>query len=162
MSDMGAVPESLRFLADNVGWLAHQGSADVAFDELTYAAQVAERTIRQPSEPTWFAGPCDQCGHDLYARLGAAEVECKACRLIYDVQDRRSWLLAQVDDRLERAATLSRAFVDLGLDISRQRLKMWERRGHLEAAGHDAKGRPLYRVGDVIDVFHKMSAKGTS
>lgn len=150
------ISELLRYLADNVGWIAHQVDAELAFDELDYAVHLIETTIRQPPVALWYAGPCDECSRDMYARYGVTEVTCVSCQLVYDVEDRRRWLLTVVEDRLERAVVISRALSGLGQKVDRHRIGMWRTRGLIEARGHDAKGNPLYRVGDVIDLLERI------
>jgi hypothetical protein len=151
--------DDLRYLADNLGWLAHQADALAAFDELTHATILVEITIRQPPPALWYAGPCDHCHRDMYARYGMAEVTCLSCNLLYDVEDRRRWLLTVVEDRLERAVTICRALSGLGHEVSRHRLGMWQTRGLITPRGHDAKGYPLYRVGDVLDVLDRVDTR---
>jgi hypothetical protein len=152
----------LRYLADNVGWLAHQTYALAAFEELTHAAAVIiESAIRQPPPALWYAGPCDTCRRDLYARYGEPEVTCTGCNLIYDVEDRREWLLTVVEDRLERAVVICRALSAFGHDVSRHRLGMWQTRGLIAPRSHDEKGYPLYRVGDVLDILNRLEAKAS-
>lgn len=148
-------PDDLRYLAANIGWLAHQTEALAAFDELNNAATLVETTIRQPPAALWYAGPCDHCRRDMYARYGVPEVTCPSCNLIYDVEDRRDWLLTVVEDRLERAVTICRALSGLGHDVSRHRLGMWQTRGLIAPHGHDARGYPLFRVGDVLDLLNR-------
>ena len=152
-------PEDLRYLADNIGWLAHQTQALAAFDELGHIARLVESTIRQPPPAFWYAGPCDTCHRDMYARYGDPEVTCVSCNLIYDVEDRRAWLLTVVRDRLERAVVLCRALSAFGHDVSRQRLGMWQTRGLLAPRAHDEKGYPLYRVGDILDILERLDAR---
>ena len=155
-------PESLRYLAENVGWLAHQPDALDAFDELDTATVLVETIIRQPPWEMWYAGRCDQCGVDMYAYRDDLVVECRPCCLMYDVPERRRYLLDVVRDHLDRSSTICRALGGLGIEVSRQRLKMWETRGLLAAKAVDLSGRPLYRVGDVIDVVTRLAERKNS
>lgn len=150
------IAAELRYLAKNIAWLAHQPEAIQAFDELTQAVIIVETTIRQPPVAFWYAGPCDTCKRDMYARYGVTEVTCVGCQLIYDVEDRREWLLTVVQDRLERAAVISRALAGLGHDVSRKRIGTWRQRELIAPHAFDAKGNPLYRVGDVLDLLERL------
>lgn len=143
----------LLWLAWNTNWLAHQSEAHNAYDELGKLENLIENAIAQP-QATWYAGPCSQCGRDLYADVGADYVECPTCWLHYDVHARRDELLQAVEDQLERAAELARALAGFGLDVTRHRIATWEARGIIIRHGTDPKGRPLYRVGDIIDALH--------
>ena len=40
--------------------------------------------------------------------------------------------------------------------VDAERIRGWERRGHLERAGVDENGLPLYRALDVAKVQHKF------
>lgn len=151
-------PDDLHYLAANIGWLAHQPVALAAFDELGHVVALVETTIRQPPAALWYAGPCDHCRRDMYAYYGVPEVTCPSCNLIYDVEDRRRWLLTVVEDRLERAVTICRALSGLGHDVSRHRLGMWASRGLITPRGHDPRGYPLFRVGDVLDLLERQGS----
>jgi hypothetical protein len=41
-------------------------------------------------------------------------------------------------------------------DVTRERFKQWERRGHIERAGLDERGWPLYRAVDVAKCKHRF------
>lgn len=152
-------PDELRYLADNVGWIAHQPDAVEAFDELDQATILVEVTIRQPPWATWYAGRCDHCGLDMYAYRDDLAVECAVCLITYDVAERRKYLLDVVRDHLDRASVISRALSGLGVEVSRQRLKTWEGRGLIAAKAVDLSGRPLYRIGDVIDLLTRLAER---
>jgi hypothetical protein len=151
------IAESLRYLADNVNWLAHQPDAAAAFDELDQVPTLVESAIRQPSWPSWYAGRCDKCGHDMYAYRDDLAVECEQCHLFYDVAERRAYLLDIVRDHLDRPSVIIRALAGLGVEVSRQRIKMWETRGLIIVKAVDLSGRPMYRVGDVIDIVQRLA-----
>lgn len=150
------LPTVLSWLAHQATWLAHRVEAVEAFDELADAVAVVERAIDTTSRRVYL-GPCDVCQRDLYASPGKDEAECKPCALIYPVQARRDWLLEKAEDRLERGAEVCRALRNFGVDVTPARLKMWAQRGRIVARGRDTLGRPLYRVGDVIAVAHRMA-----
>ena len=44
--------------------------------------------------------------------------------------------------------------------VDRERFRQWERRGHLERAGLNDKGWPVYRALDVAKVKHKFQGCG--
>ena len=118
-------------------------------DEMTHLAQRLEALVDRPAD-RWYAGPCDQCRRDLYARTGAAEVTCPECQLDYDVAARREWLLKAAEDQLVTAATLSRAVSWLGgMPLSQDRIRKWAERGRIVTKPADGLG-PLYRVGDAL------------
>ena len=122
------------------------------------------------------------CGVDLYARLGDRWVVCSACGARYSYAARREWLLDAVREVWARPALIARALAAWDLDLTQARLDQWisrDRRrhracwpgaecGHIVQVGLDSDevdeegrplGRPLYRVGDVLDRVDAMRAK---
>lgn len=99
-----------------------------------------------------YAGPCDTCGHDLYARSGKRDVTCYDCGLVYDLAARREWLLSVVEDQLATAVEIARALTTLELPVTAERIRQWKHRERIEARARDRLGRPLYRVGDIIEL----------
>lgn len=149
-----SVPTVLRFLAGQVEWLAHRPEAEVAFDELHHAAHVVREAIDTAS-PRVFLGPCDVCGRDMHAPPQADEVECRPCALVYPVAGRREAMLASVEDRLHGAADIASYLTTYGEPIDAARIRQWKRRGRIEARAEDARGNPLFRIGDVLDLLRR-------
>jgi hypothetical protein len=128
-------------------------------DELTHLEHQLRQFVDRPGDK-WYAGPCDTCRRDLYARTGSPTVDCSECQLTYDVPARRTWLLEQAEDQLVNAATLSRAISWLGgQPLTEQRVRQWGHRGRITVKGHEPTGRPLYRVGDALDLLATETQK---
>lgn len=138
-----------------------------AVDEITNAVAECERLIdRRPDR--WYAGPCTNqpvegldatCQADLYAKRATGSVECRQCGAVYDVAQRRTWLLAEAEDRLADATTVARALSWLGAEaLTPARIWKWAERGRIVVKGHDGK-RPLYRIGDAIDILANDTQK---
>ena len=161
MSDetRASTPELLRFIADHLDWLAHRDDAETAFDELGTVHMLFEVTIGARVVGP-YAGPCDICGRDLYAKTGATIVECRHCALEWDLEPRRAWLLGQVGDQLATAADLARALAGLGVDVNPASIRKWRERKLLHPAGTDRSGRPLYRVRDVQELIARVPRHG--
>jgi LSD1 subclass zinc finger protein len=153
-----STPTALRYLADQAGWLAHQTYAEEAFDELEHCVGVIESAIDLPT-PGVYAGPCDVCRHDLYAKPGAESVECRPCHLTYDMALRREWLLSSAEDRLERSTYIARALTAYGSPVTRKRIDRWHSDGQLMHKSMDRSGHPLYRLGDVRRLVDTMPAE---
>lgn len=150
---------AMRWLATQVGWLAHRPEGVEGFDELGAIAGYLERMVDRPM-PTVYAGPCDVCGRGMYARKGSPVVRCTPCDLEYDVPAREKWMLDQVDDRLATAVELSRALTRLGVEVTPERIRKWSERGRITAHGKDGS-RPLYRIGDVRVLVEAMALDDT-
>lgn len=113
----------------------------------------------------WYAGPCRTPGcteldshgkarpTDMYAAVDAKQVHCRLCHAVYDVAEQRTWLLEQAEDRLATATDCARALTSLGQPVTPERVWKWKERGRLVPHGQDAQERPLFRVGDVIDLL---------
>ncbi|MCW2920010.1 MAG: hypothetical protein JWN52_8078 [Actinomycetia bacterium] len=138
----------------------HKAANEIVAD-VVRLVEAAERCVDRPPDLA-YSGPCDGCGSDLYGRLGAAIVRCRECGQQYDVAERREWLLAAAEDTLAHAALISRALSRLGTSIQVNRLYQWANRSQILAHGTDAQGRPLYRIGDVLDLLAKMEAKAAA
>lgn len=130
----------------------------VSLLDVVRVTERATRIIDAPAERT-YAGPCDHCGTDLYATAGRGHVECHDCGLCYDLAARRAWLLGVVDDRLATAIEIARALTSLELPVTADRIYQWKHRDRLDVRGSDRRGRPLFRVGDVVDLLVAYAAK---
>lgn len=142
-----------RYLLGHADWIRTQHWAPEILDELQDAAEQLRRMVDRPAD-RWFAGPCDHCKRDLYAKAGKSSVTCDACAVIYDLGARRSWLLEQAQEKLLTAAELSRAVSWLGSEpLTAARIWKWAERGRITAKGHiTVRGRldPIYLVSDVV------------
>lgn len=149
------------WLASWSGFFRTHQAGHEAVEELTAAVSQARRVVDIRPE-RWYAGPCDECATDLYARAGAARVVCpnEACAHEYDAMDRRGTLLAAAEDRLANAALIARAVTVLGRPVDDAKIRQWAARGRIVAKSTDHKGRPLYRVGDVLDLAADDGARG--
>lgn len=137
----------------------------------------------------WYAGPCTAkiqvdpltlqptqgsdyviraCGAELYAITGRGNVTCRICKTTYDVASRREWLLTSAENQLANAAVIARAVTWLGpTKLTPVLIRVWEGRGRIHAKGHEPyptsndpfRTRPLYRVGDVLDLLAESAAK---
>lgn len=152
------VGEVALWLAGQVTWLRYRPEADEAYDELHDACRLVARTIDIPV-PRWYAGPCE-CGVELYAASQAMVVRCQVdeCRREYDARERKAWLLEQARDVLAHAGWIAAAASALGEPVTADMIYGYVRRGRLLAHGRDLRARPLYRVGDVLDVLARVPA----
>ncbi len=155
-----------RFLLAHHERLRQHPDAADAVDEIGHAVDQARRvTDRSPDRV--YAGPCREewdaeaegergafcCTASLYARAAHGVVICTNCNAAHDVLVRRDWLFAVAEDQLATATLLAGAFSRLGRPVKSATLRKWVERGKLAAHGHNERGHPLYRVGDVRDVL---------
>ena len=157
----GTTAGAARWLLRWSGELAQHPDAATLYDDIVALVQAVRRTIDAPV-PRRYVGPCDECGADLYAPMGASVVEChgtaesgEPCAMAYGIEERRTWLLEQAVDQLRTAAELSRELPWIGgLTIDRKLINQWAARGQVTRYlphPNDVAQRPRFRVGEVID-----------
>lgn len=154
------LPALSRWLLWRVDGLARRDIGAEAVDEITNAVAACHRVIdRRPDR--WFAGACNaitelggECGESMYAISTSGNVKCHRCGALHDIGARRDWLLSEAEDHLADAVTISRAISWLGAErLSAALVRKWAERGRIVAKGHTPGGRPLYRIGDIMDLM---------
>jgi hypothetical protein len=178
-------PRPRRDVVAAAGWLLarssrvaqHPQAAAIERDVRNVVAQLRRAVDRPPDR--WFMGPCDTDGcveehllvrddgtsrverrpTELYAEPGAETVRCPRCNAEYSIDARRAWLLAAAEDQLAHAELIGRAAPALGIDITPSMIRNYADRGRIVAKSTDLQGRPLYRVGDVIQVARDVLAR---
>lgn len=173
-----AIIEAAMWLTSQTEWLRHHQAADEHFAIIASCARVVEGVARGPSSQRYL-GPCGAqlvdvmpvpdgegswdlvevdidtpCPGDIYAREGASDGRCRLCGATVGVGDRRAWLDAEVRSRAFRAVEIAQAY---GINVNT--IRSWAARGQLVAHGHDRDERPLYNVGDVLDLAAADAAR---
>ncbi|MER6575806.1 hypothetical protein [Nonomuraea sp. NPDC001023] len=145
--------------------IRHPAGPD-AVEEILTAARNARWAVDAPPRDLVYAGPCDGCDGDLYARPGASRVACRWCRddeggrLNYEVAARRQWMLKALEDLELTAPAIARALTSLKRPIKPALLHTWVARERLFPAGVDDAGRHLFLVRDVLDLIAAGDARG--
>jgi hypothetical protein len=162
-----------RFLADHVEWMRHRPEADEFLAAIDAAARLMTNII-DGAPPQVYLGPCGApaqievtafsdlpdrdfvdglpCDGDVYARQHASSGRCRSCGAEVDADARRQWLDETVRETLFPASLIADAY---GLKVNT--LRSYAHRGLFGAHGHDARNRPLYNVGEVLDVFREKA-----
>lgn len=126
-------------------------------DEIADAVERVRRATDRPSTRVYL-GACDctaagERQNDLYAHPDAARVTCRECNTVWDVAERRAWLLEHSAGALVTAEMATRALPSLlGYDLTLDLIGRLVRREGLERhppAATDPHRRPRYRVGDI-------------
>jgi hypothetical protein len=152
-----------RWLLRHLPILLGKDLVEVACEQLTEAIRGARRVIDRPLDRV-YAGPCDECGRDLYAQPGATITTCPTCvdaegyHLGYGVQSRRDWMLAEIEEMRLPASDITRALTSLVRPIKPALLYTWVHRRRLVPVGTNAHGHALFRVGDVLDLMGNVPA----
>jgi hypothetical protein len=165
-SDTAAVAE---WLIRNLNALRHHTEAGTAHDEITNAIHEARRAVDRPIERI-FAGPCGAelkddhdaptgkvCTEDLYGTPGKSTAVCP-CGARHDMTERREWMLGCLEDQVAHSGLLSGLVTNLGVPIASSTIRKYASSGRIKVISVDASRRPLYRIGDVLDVFLKRAA----
>lgn len=154
------VPSLAAWLLRQFPRLAHYPQVDELTADVARHVAAARKVIDRPADRVYL-GPCKTPGcvelstqrkpqpTSLYVDPDATTVTCWLCHAEYDVEDRRSELLAVAADRLASAAECARALTSLGEPVTPERIRQWASRGRLIPHGLDPDRHPLYRIGDV-------------
>jgi hypothetical protein len=146
-----------RWLLNHVIWLRHHRAGAEAVEEITSVVGQVRKAVDRPAERI-YAGPCKDCGGDMYAKPDATSVDCRPCGLQYDVGEMRDWMRSQVYGRLvtarEGVVLLSR----FGLPVQQKTIDKWWERKRISDHGHDPDGKRLYLFDDLVTLAAASSA----
>jgi hypothetical protein len=156
-----------EFLAGHLEWVRHKPFADEFMADIDACWRVVRSLATGPASQRYL-GPCGAfqvddtesgyegpaCPGDIYAREGAQHGACRTCGATVGVDDRRAWLDAEVRSHAFRAVEIAQAY---GVNVNT--IRSWASRGQLVPHGHDSDERPLFNVGDVLDLAAADAAR---
>lgn len=141
---------------------AHPDAAKFA-DQLHKVVRSVWKVVDRAPDKV-FLGQCGGnvglCEEDIYALPGRPVVQCRACGTVWDVVERRDFLLSKVDEQLATPPEITRALAELGLNVTVDVIYGHIHRGHLTRhPPHplDERKRPRYRVGDVRAILQNST-----
>lgn len=161
------VTSQCAFLLRWADWLRNDTRGHDALRELISIERRLARLVDRPPD-LWFAGMCSadiggdgKCQQNLYAKAERGDVTCPSCGIVWAVEARRAFMLAEAEGFLMTPVEAARAITTLGEyeGTSAQltgRIYKWAQRGRILASGHveiDARVRPLYRLGAILDLL---------
>jgi len=157
-----------KFVAAHLGWLRTHPQAPTAWADLGRCHDRATRAVDRPADQ-WYAGRCweplpggTECQVDLYASPDQDTIRCPGCRATHRVADRRTWLLEKAREYQAPAADVARLVSAYATVISSDfhgMLRNWIKRRLIWPRGNDWSGRPLYRIGDVLDRIEQAATR---
>lgn len=156
-----SAPALAKWLITHQSWCRQHPAAHDLFDEITTAVRSCAQIIDRRPDRIYLA-PCGAelndsgsvlCEADLYGVEGQTIVRCRTCGSRWDLRERRDWMLDQVQERTANSVQLSDLLASLGVEVASSTIRTWCGAGKLEARGRDHRGRPVYRVGDVMELL---------
>lgn len=157
-----------KFVAAHLGWLRLRPEAGQAWADLSRCHDRAVRTVDRPAAQ-WYAGRCweplddgGECAQDLYVAVGQDWIRCRTCKARHSVKARRQWLLEQAREHRAPAADVARflsAYAEIISTDFHRMLRVWITRRLVMDRGTDRQGRPVYRVGDVLDRIEQATQR---
>lgn len=151
-----------RWLSLHVHELATHPEAGEAVDQIAYCVREATRVIDRPPE-LLFAGACptEDCDCVLWAKPGDTRVQCRECDEVYEVDERREWMIeAAAVLRVTQTTALAWLRLLMDKEIPYRTWQSWRARGKLPEQGVNAAGQPLYLFGHARDLAVRWIAKG--
>jgi hypothetical protein len=98
--------------------------------------------------------PAGTCDGDVYGLPDGDTGRCRQCGAEFDQGERQRWLTDEVRQRAYRASELEHAY---GLNSAT--VRKWAERKLIAAHGQDGQGRPLYLLGEVLDLAASEAAR---
>lgn len=147
-----------RWLMRHPTWIKLHPAADELYKELGEDYRDARRAIDCASGKV-YVGQCttliegEICLEDVYAREGSYFATCRTCGTGHSVDVRRQVLLTAMEDQVVHAGLMAGLVSHLGVTMASSTIRTYAHKGKIFAVSEDDRGRPLYRVGDVLDVF---------
>lgn len=146
-----------EYLHDATDWIAAHPDGPNAVDELTAALRQARWAIDRPADRRYL-GLCQghrtdgtPCRQALFARDDQTTVECRRCHHPWPVDELLAELRARIEDHELPAADAARLLTEVGVRVDVNTIRQWKRRGQIQSTGDTIDGRPLYRIGDILD-----------
>lgn len=157
--------ELARWLERHPDTIRRMPCAGALCDEIADAVARCLRACDRPGSRLYL-GPCTcstpELRQDLYARQESATVTCRACETVWNVEERRLFLLERSGRYLVTAETATRALPQLlGYELTFDMLRNLRRRWGLVAqppAKHDPLQRPLYRIAEIAAAVASRAA----
>ncbi|MCW2881918.1 MAG: hypothetical protein JWQ95_6018 [Sphaerisporangium sp.] len=143
-----------RYLLGNVEWLRHHPAGADAVTEIRDAVRDVRHAIDLPNVRVYL-GACNDCGEGLYAREGASQAACRTCvtpdgeRPVYEVTERRQWMLATIEDLEMTTPQAAHALSVLIREIKPAMIHTWHARDKLSPVSVDERGHSRFRIPDV-------------
>jgi hypothetical protein len=102
-----------------------------------------------------------ECGEPLRTRSGDSVIVCRECKTRHDAAEVWARIIQDNHDVQARPVELADALTSAGWPIKAATIRKWGERGKLQDWREDDLGRPLYRLGDVLDLIVETATRRT-
>ncbi len=149
-----------RYLGQATGWARYRQQWPEFHAALRPLFGSTVHLIDRPAAKIYL-GPCRAmnadtglvCWTDVLASPGAVVGQCRQCGAQHEVVASRAWLLQALRSRLARPDEIARVLAGFGeAKIGYSTIMAYIAAGWLLVRGEDGHGRPLYRVGDALEI----------
>jgi hypothetical protein len=156
--DPATIEDAALWMAGFPNLLAGHHQAVAMHADIRDLVLRARRVIDRPAQKVYLGecggmtekGPCTAALFGLQDRLGA---HCFECGSDWLVDARRQTMLSGIEDKVAHSGNLAALVKANGVPLASSTVRNYARRGKIVSVGVDARKRPLYRVGDVLDVL---------
>lgn len=139
------MPQLLFDVAEMTGhWTIKGDETFIAWCDEAYTA--ARRVIEQPAAPK-YAGPCRECGEDVYMRPQAITASCEHCGVRIEASEQVEWVASHLEDKIMTLSEIRTALAIMGFPRPMSTLKTWVQRKRLVAV---SPGR--YKLADALSL----------
>ncbi len=160
-----------RWLHTHVQSLALDEAAGEHYADVKKIVADIERVINRPPQPR-FCGPCPHyvehnrhCGRLLYARPGAIEITCAACKSTHNVDRITDRLLDRANNMRFTSAETLMIMASGGTPIPERTWRRWRTEGRVKARGYKRPDNPdgtrgaigLHRRNDHDEPVYRLS-----
>lgn len=132
------------WILHHMTWLRGQEAGHLAIEEITSAVNAVRRAVDRPAERL-YAGPCKECGIDLYGKPGATSLTCKHCEAVLTLESQHDWMDAVLLDKIVTAKEGSMLLARYGMKASKETINKWRQRGKLGDRGKDRDEAWVYQ-----------------
>lgn len=152
-------------LLNQVKWIRRAEWAGDLLHELRDALNKGRRTTDRGAERV-FAGMCPtevegvECAAAVFTAPGRPQARCHKCKSTWDVTEWRVRAITAAGVHQGTPAELSRMISDpiTGEALPQARIRQWVRRKKLTPIGANSKGKPVYQVRKVRNLWARMEA----
>lgn len=162
-----SVPAACEWMARFPALIASLDGAGDMWTDIVRETRQARQVIDSPPSRVYL-GRCGaaleigECEQHLYAPKGKGTVRCPSCESVWDAGEKQAFLVSLVADKTVTAVEVSRLLGAIGVEIAASTVRTYaqvrvvqglEVPPKLRSVGRGPRNRPLYRVGDVLDIF---------